>query len=126
MDEHEIKSKLDELVNLRAACDALTLQKQELIDLVIPFDIKAKIADIEAEFVEKVATASEKSSNFEGEIKQAIISHGQSVKGAYLHAIFMKGRVSWDNKGLDGFMIAHPEIVAFRKEGEPSCSLRNI
>jgi hypothetical protein len=38
----------------------------------------------------------------------------------------MKGRVSWDGKSLDGYMAAHPEISAFRKEGEPSVSLRNV
>lgn len=41
-------------------------------------------------------------------------------------AVYNKGRVSWDSSGLNGYMVAHPEITAFRKEGEPSITLRKI
>lgn len=126
MDETTIKTKLDELANLRAAHDAITLQKQALVDSILTDEIKAKLADIDAEFLGKHEVINDKANPLEAEIKQAILAHGASVKGAFLHAIWMKGRVSWQSKGLDGYMVAHPEIATFRTEGEPTCSLRNI
>lgn len=126
MNEQLIKDKLDELANLRAAHDALTLQKQALIDTVLTDEIKAQLADIDSEFLGKHEAINDKANPLEAEIKQAIIEYGVSVKGTFLHAVFMKGRVSWDGKSLEGYMAAHPEISAFRTEGEPSVSLRNV
>jgi hypothetical protein len=126
MDETTIKTKLDELANLRAAHDALTLQKQALVDSVLTHEIKAKLSDIDAEFLGKHEAINDKANPLEAEIKQAILAHGASVKGTFLHAIWAKGRVTWDTKGLVGYAVAHPEMSAFRSEGEPTVSLRNI
>jgi ABC-type phosphate transport system auxiliary subunit len=125
MNEQEIKLKLDKLADLRAAHDALTLQKQALIDMVLTDEIKAKLADIESEFLGKHEAINDKANPLEAEIKQAIIQYGASVKGTFLHAVFMKGSVKWDSKSLDGYMVAHPEIASFRKVGEPTCSIRS-
>lgn len=47
------------------------------------------------------------------------------MKGANnMMAVWSKGRVTWDGKGLGGYMVAHPEIEAFRREGKPSVSIR--
>jgi len=48
------------------------------------------------------------------------------VKGRELEAVYVKGRISWDNKALDGYAAAHPEIGAFRKQGDPSVSIRGV
>jgi hypothetical protein len=84
------------------------------------------LADLEAEFADKSFTVRANCAELEDQIKRDILEYGASVKGTFLHAIWMKGRVSWDGKSLDGYMAAHPEISAFRKEGEPSVSLRNV
>ena len=60
----------------------------------------------------------------EENLKQEVLFTGQSIKGEWQHAIFIKGRESWDGKALSGFSAAHPEILAFRKVGEPSVSIR--
>lgn len=59
-------------------------------------------------------------------IKESVLSIGEPVKGEFLQAIFIKGRVSWDTKGLDGYAVAHPEILIFKKTGEPSVSLKKV
>ncbi|MCG3145996.1 MAG: hypothetical protein HONDAALG_03775 [Gammaproteobacteria bacterium] len=53
-------------------------------------------------------------------------SRGATVKGAALSAVYAKGRVSWDNKALEGYAVAHPELLAFRSEGAPSVSIRGV
>ena len=121
-----IKSKLDILADYQSEKDVINLQKQELIDSILTPEIKAQIADIEAEFSGKSETVDENIETITSEIKQAIIDTGESVKGDYLHAIWVKGRVSWDTKSLDGYAVAHPELLELRKQGDPSVSIRKI
>lgn len=124
MNEQEIKSKLDSLANYQAHKALLDMDKQALIDKVITPEIKKQIADIESEFVGKSQAVNENISALESEIRQAVLTFGTSVKGAILHAVYSAGRVSWDTKSLDGYAAAHPEIAAFKKQGDPSVSLR--
>jgi hypothetical protein len=64
--------------------------------------------------------------NLSGEIKAHVIAVGASVKGKYLHAVYSKPRVSWDTTGLDGYAVAHPEVLAFKSFGQPSVSIRDV
>ena len=121
-----IETKLDELAELYAQRDLETIDKQRLIDAVITAEIKAKIAEIEAEFSGKGEAVSEKINALEAEVKELVKQAGKSVKGQFLHAVFTKGRVTLDSKALDGYAKAHPELSEYRKEGEPSVSLRKI
>lgn len=121
-----IQTKLDELSELYTQRDIATLEKQRLIDELYTAEIKAKIADIEAEFAGKTEAVSDKITLLEGEVKELVKTEGASVKGQFLHAVFTKGRVTWDSKALDGYAKAHPELTEYRKEGEPSVSLRKI
>ena len=50
---------------------------------------------------------------------------GETVKGDHLQAVWSKGRASWDDKALMGYTKAHPELLEFRKQGEPSVSIRS-
>lgn len=124
MNEIEIKQKLDRLAEYQAQRDATMLEKQDLINAVYTDEIKARMAEIEAEFATKTEGVTANIATLEAEIKQAVVAHGASVKGLYLHAVLTKGRVSWDTKFLDGYATAHPELLSFRKEGAPSVSIR--
>ena len=124
MTEAQIKELLDRLAEYQSQRDAANIEKQALIDEVYTPEIKQRMADIEAEFAGKTETVNENIAALEAEIKQAVINHGASVKGSFFHAVFAKGRVSWDTKSLDGYAAAHPELIAFRKEGDPSVSIR--
>ena len=117
---------LDQLAELYAQRDLASLEKQRLIDNILTQEIKAQIADIEAEFSGKNETVNDAIANLEAQIKEEVKQSGSSVKGQFIHAVFTKGRVSWDAKALDGYAKAHPEIAEYRKEGEPSVSLRKI
>ena len=54
----------------------------------------------------------------EKEIKEEVLKGGVSVKTPFADATYVKEgtRVGWDSKGLDGYMVAYPEIGKFRKE----------
>lgn len=62
----------------------------------------------------------------ESEVKRLAAIYGESVRGAYLQAVYSKPRVVWDSKALDGYALAHPELFAFRREGEPSVSIKAV
>lgn len=124
---------LDELAGLRSAHDALRLMKEEAIDAAIPDDIRDAVRkyrelvyEVEAEFSDKLEAANTKQTEIEQAIRDAVVNHGQTVRGEYLTAVYMKGRVSWDSGALEGYAAAHPEIIQFRKEGAPSVSLRPV
>ena len=102
------------------------IQKQELIDAILTSEIKARLSEIESEFALKSEGVNANIANLESEIRASVLAAGISIRGEFLHAVFSKGRVSWDTRGLDGYAIAHPEITSFRKTGEPSVSIRKI
>ena len=126
MNETEIRERLNRLAELRTHLDSFAFQKKALIDAVLTDEIVAQIANIEAEFAPRIEGVTASITEVEAEIRQAVIVHGASVKSIHYHAIFAKGRTSWDTKGLDGYAVAHPEILVMRKEGQPSVSIREV
>ena len=120
------EEKLDLLAELQAQRTLIDLDKQKAVDSVLTESVKAKLAEIEAEYSTMYDGVDAKIAALTDLIKSDVITGGASVKGKYLHAVFTKGRVSWDTKKLDGLMIAIPELAECRKEGEPSVSIRKI
>ncbi len=115
---------LDALDELHQQLILLGADKQALIDQVLTPEIRRKLDEIEDEFSDKSGAVLEKISDLENAIKQDVIAEGATVKGKYMMAVFTKGRISWDTKALDGYVVAHPEVAQFRKEGAPSVSIR--
>lgn len=118
--------KLDALAEFQSQRDLLMLDKQKAIDSVITPEVKQQIADIEAEFSSKSSYVVTNITELETAIKNDVLSEGETVKGTRLQAVWAKGRVSWDDKSLSGYAKAHPELNEFRKQGEPSVSIRQV
>lgn len=122
----ELTNKLDKLANYMAQRDVFSLQKKELIDQVLTPEIRARLDEIEAEFTGKMEAVEANIEALEEEIRQEAIRQQASVKGTFLRVIWHKGRISWDTKSLDNYARSHPEVVAFRKQGEPYVSIVKI
>ena len=117
------QEKLDLLAAAQAKIDAgMSRIADAQAFYLAPFadDLERIKADVAGEIAGDVAQVSE----LQEQIKAEILSRGTSVKGAYLHAVFMKGRVSWDSKMLEGFALAHPVILQAKAEGKPSVTIR--
>lgn len=119
-------SKLDRLAELQAAPDAIRLQKQALVDSILTPEIRAKLAEIDAEFAPQLTAAEEAAAVLEAEIKADVLAGGATVKGTHIMAVWNNGRVSWDSKKLDGMLAIIPQLGAARKEGEPTVSFRKV
>jgi hypothetical protein len=103
----------------------MTPEIQALIDQIMT-PVKAQVEQIEAEFVSRAENIEENISTLEAKVKRHVIQYGSTVGGSYLQAVWNKGRVKWDTKSIDKYAESHPEILVFRKEGQPSVSIRNI
>jgi len=119
------QEKLDKIADLKSAQSLRESEKQALIDQVLTPEIKTKIAEIEAEFAAS-DNVTDTINLLTEEVKSEVAQLGETVKGTFLMAVYSKPRVSWDTKALDGYITAHPELGKFRKEGEPSVSIRGI
>ena len=122
----ELTNKLDKLANFLAQRDVFSLQKKELVDQVLTPEIRARLDEIEAEFAGKMEAVEANIADLEEEIRQEALRQGASVKGNFLRVVWHKGRVSWDTKSLDEYARSHPEVTAFRKQGEPYVSIVKI
>jgi len=123
IEQERIKVMLDSLADFEAQCELLANDKQRAIKAAMPPDVVKALADIETEFWSKEQAAKANISELHDAIKRLVIALGETVKAVYGRATWNKPRVTWDNKGLDGYAIAHPEINVFRKVGEPSVSI---
>ena len=86
--------------------------------------IKGEFKALKTTFDEETADIQDRIKEIEAEIETEIINRGESVKSEYIDAIYNKGRESWDGKILKGYAVAHPEILAARKIGNPTVSFR--
>ncbi len=120
MTKEEIRMRLDELSEVISARDVARIGYETARAKLIPEDIRAALADMEAEFTLRDAAIALNIEALEKEIKQVVLAHGASVKGAHVHAVWSKPRVNWDARGLDRYAAQHPDVLAFRSEGEPS------
>lgn len=122
----QISQKLDQLANFQAQRDVFELEKQALMDQLIPPEIKARIEEIEAEFAGKREAVDANIHLLEAEIREEVLRQGKSVKSTFLRVVYQPGRVTWDTKSLDSYARARPEILQFRKQGEPFVSIQKM
>ncbi len=122
----DITQKLDQLANFQAQRDVLELEKQALIDQAIPPEIKARLEEIEAEFAGKRETVDANIAALDTEIRDEVLRQGTTVKSTFLRVVYHPGRITWDTKRLDAYARARPEVLEFRRQGEPFVSIQKI
>jgi hypothetical protein len=121
-----IELKLQQIDELNAQLDLVNIHKQDAINRVLAPEIKAELAAIDAEFCEQVKAINETLAIIEAEVKAGVVALGSMVKSGRYMAMYNKGRVTWDTKKMEGFAIAHPELAALRKEGEPFVTIKRV
>jgi hypothetical protein len=120
--EH-IVDKLNRLTNLRAAVD-LTRMDYEAKRKAIMQKVQMELDALDEEYTPLIERAENNAALLEAEIKNDVLLRGESVRNENFLATYSKGRVSWDSEGIGEYALAHPEILKFRKEGQPTVSLR--
>jgi hypothetical protein len=121
----KIIEMLDRLADLRSSIDLLRLDYEAKKNAILA-PVLNDLTALDAEYQPTIDQAQANVAELEAEIKTAVIGHGATVKGGFYQAIYSAGRVSYDPRALDAFAKARPEILDFRRRGEPSVSLRPV
>ncbi len=123
--KEEVVGKLRRLGDLRAAADLARMDYDAKRADVLK-KVQAELDAIEVEFRPVLDAAEENAEALEAQIKNDVLLHGESLRGGPYQAIYMKGRVSWDSKGVDRYAQSHPELLKYRREGQPTVFLRSV
>ena len=117
---------LNRLYDLKCHADVLRSDKEQARKAAMPAEVVAELAAIDAEFEPMEASIAAQIAELETQAKAAVIAEGATIKGAGLQAVYSAGRVTWDAKALDGYMVSQPALAAFRKVSEPTVSIRTV
>ncbi len=121
--KQDVVGKLKRLADLDAAVD-MTRIDYEAKRAEILKKVQAEIDALEAEYQPLLETAQANAEALAAEIKNDVLLGGETVKSDLYQAIYMKGRVTWDSEGIDRYARAHPDVLKYRKEGQPYVSLK--
>lgn len=124
MNEAEIKNLLDELAEAEENVVDLAARKKAKREEILTDEIQSALLAVEADFQGDEQSAAGRVMELQDKIKREVLQYGGTVTGSFKQAVYQKGRITWDTKGLDGFAVAHPEIGAFRKQGDPSVVIK--
>jgi DNA-binding Lrp family transcriptional regulator len=122
--EH-VSAKLERLSNLRGAVDLARLD-YETKRVEILKQVQAELDVLDMEYRPILEATEENIATLENEIKTEVLLYGESVSGGMYRASYTQGRVSWDNEGMTKYAALHPDVLQFRKQGQPVISLRAV
>ncbi len=122
--EH-IVEKLERLTNLRGAADVARMEYEAKRTEILQ-RIQSDLDALELEFTPVLDAVEENIIALENEIKTDVLLYGESVTGGSYRATYTQGRVSWDTEKMTHYAKSHPDILQFRKQGNPIISLRAV
>lgn len=120
--EH-VTEKLERLSNLRNALEFTRLDFETKRTVILK-QIQSELDALEVEYQPVLERAEENIAALENEIRTDVLLYGESISGGMYRATYTQGRVSWDNDGMAKYAISHPDVLEFRKQGQPVVSLR--
>jgi hypothetical protein len=123
MSDQHIGTMLDTLSALRVEHANLPDAKMAAILHQLDPETAERVQAILKEFEEREAQLTAEIAQQEAAIKQFVIETGATAQGTHLQAIIMVPRVTWDNKGMATYAALHPDVLAYRKVGEPSVQI---
>ncbi len=123
--QEKVVGKLQRLGDLRAAADLARMDYESKRAEVLK-KVQAELDAIDVEFRPVLDAAEDNAAALEAEIKNDVLLRAESLRGGPYQAVYVKGRVSWDTKGVDEYARSHPDLLRFRREGQPSVTLRTV
>lgn len=122
--EH-VAGKLERLTSLRGAADVARLNYETKRAEILK-QVQAELDTLEAEYKPVLDAAEENIAALENEIRTDVLLYGETVSGGSYRASYTQGRMSWDNDGLSKYAASHPDVLQFRRQGQPIVSLRIV
>lgn len=122
--ESGVQSLLEWLYALQRQREVLEADRKQLIEQVIPKEVSDKIAEIEADINKSLQPCEQQISELSEKIRAMVLEIGRTVQSQNMSAVFYRGRVSWDDKMLEGLSLAFPQLKEARRVGNPSVTIR--
>ena len=120
--EH-VAEKLERLSSLRNAAEFTRLDYETKQKQILK-QVQAELDALDEEYKPVLDAAQENIATLENEIKTEVLLYSESVSGGMYRAVYTQGRISWDNDGMARYAELHPDVLQFRKQGQPSVALR--
>jgi hypothetical protein len=125
--EQTIIDLLDRLAGLNAELEQVGKERDAELDSMIPTDLKKKISAKRGAYTAKTNRLDKDIDAVTNTIRAMTLKHGATVKGEGYQAVVSKGRVSWDNSKIEGYLIAQDQdLDNYRTVGNPSVSIRKV
>ena len=105
------------------------IDKLEIVQTMRELIVKNALKTVEHELEvldESVTTLNSVVASAKAAVEVAVLDKKETISGEHCMAVWNKGRESWDGSKLNGFAMAHPEILQAKKIGEPTVSFRKI
>lgn len=119
------EQKLDQLTQLQGILSAIQSgymsERNEILSKV-----QSELDALDQYYQPSINQYSQEIERLTQSIKDDVIDQGKTIKSNKLMAVYTKPRITWDTKGLEGYMVAHPEIEVFRNIGKASVSIREV
>ncbi len=119
----ELAARLDEVRRAReavaAARDESAARRAAILAPVQPL-----LDALDAEDADRQRALAAEVARLESAARDAVLAYGGSFRHAGIHAVYARGRVTWDDKGLAAYAESHPGVTEFRRVGRPSVGLR--
>ena len=120
-----VAEKLERLSNLRNAAEFTRLDYETKRTGILK-QIQSELDALDTEYKPVLEAAEENIATLENEIKTDVLLYGESVSSGMYRASYTHGRVSWDNDGMAKYATLHPDVLQFRRQGQPIVSLRVV
>lgn len=101
--------------------ETLRTGRQVIVDKVLEA-VKAELEEIDS----LIADAEKELESAIEVIKEKTLEVGETQEGEKFMAVFVSGATRWDTSKLEGYALAHPELMALKSIGEPRVTFRKI
>jgi Protein of unknown function, DUF len=121
-----------ELTNLFASLEAVRAeamaaqQRYTFRRLDVLTKVQPELDAIEAEMTPELKALAERMAAAEAAVKAAVLEYGRTFHHGKVQATHYRGRVTFDNKGLQQYAEVNPEINRFKKVGQPYVAVKYV
>ena len=125
MDTNKAIQHLSDLYN---AQQLLVETKKNLIETLIPADVKKAIQDVEDEFKTTMDSLLSEINKAESQVKGDVVFLGKTMKAGNVRVNFNSGKTTWDTDLLNDYLEKHPKspIAKAKSEGRPYASIYKV
>lgn len=124
--EEEVRTLLAKVTEMRMQVTAAEASWDRMREELIPDEVKQKIEELGQEMAPKIAEMAEELDRVEKELRDMVARYGQTVTGLKFQVVYFSPKPVWNEKALEGYAAAHPDINALKTMSEAKAQIRAV